>query len=299
MRKIWAALLLLMCIPGWCVDRQEQWLSYGMGVPVLLYHGILEQPDRTRIYEISVDSFRKHMGALKLAGYTTITTRDLLDFFQKKKRLPKKSVLITFDDGEKTSYYLTDAILKEMGFQAVMFVIPLMQENQYPAYLSWEELNQMHQSGRWDIQTHGYKYHNIIKIDAQGTTGNFASNLMWLKDQNRLETIEEYKKRLIDDLYKQKQIIESNVAGVKVIAFAYPFGDIGDSAENLDATLATAINITAVNTVFPLSFGTVYFEGEDYTLSTSPHLINRLIDGERYSAAQLIEFLQKVEWEKG
>lgn len=289
--------LLLLTAFFLCLSNaqaEERMLPYGSGIPVLLYHGLLKEPDPSKIYSMSVEAFRDHLGALKIAGYTTVSLQDLLDYYRHKKQLPAKSVMITFDDGERSSFENADPILKEMGFRAAMFIIPLMQEKKYPLYLSWEELNAMHRSGRWDIGAHGYRYHNLIALDSEETKGNFASNLQWLKDKNRLETVEEFENRLSEDLILQKKTIESHIPGLEVIAFAYPFGDIGYSAENIDAALAQAINYMAVSKVFSLSFGTVTFDTEDYTVTTTPQLIVRLMDSERISPQALIRVLQKA-----
>lgn len=297
-RTIFLFLLLFMHI-GACgknyETQQQEWLPFGTGIPVLLYHGLLEKADRTRIYDISIKEFRSHLAALKEAGYTTVGVQDLLDYFQQKRKIPKKSIMITFDDGRKDSFYLSDSILKEFGFQAVMFIIASMQDKQYPLYLTWEELNLMYHSGRWDIQAHGYQYHDLIQIDERGTRGNFASNLKWLTKEKRLETTEEYEQRLVNDLIKQKRIIENHIPGNKVIAFAYPFGDWGSSAENIDHTLAEAVNYIAVGQVFSMSFGTVVFQPEEYRIVTTPHLIMRFMDNERFSPEQLVQIIQNFQ----
>lgn len=296
---MWGVLLLSPFTKCFAVmESNGELLPFGQGIPMLLYHAILNKSDPSQIYAISIDAFKEHLRALKLAGYTTVNTRDLLAHFQRKKNLPKKSILISFDDGERSSYLMSDPILEEMGFQATMFIIPLMQEDQYSLYLSWEELNTMQKSGRWDIQAHGYKYHNLIAIDSAGAEGNFASNLMWLPDKKRLERISEYQERLRSDLIIQKKIIEKNIPGLQVIAFAYPYGDYGESSKNLDSHLTTAINATLVNASFPLSFGTVYFEIDEYTISSGAHLINRFMDSDRLSPDELIRALESFHLQK-
>lgn len=264
-----------------------------MGIPILLYHGILKEEDPSQIYAISEKKFKEHMIALKQAGYTTINTYELLEHLQGHRLLPPRSIMITFDDGERTSYYNSDPILKELGFKAVMFTIPLMEEMEYLGYVSWDELRTMVHSGHWDVQAHGYKYHDLIPIDEREGRGNFASNLMWLSDQNRLERIDEYEKRLTQDLIKQKELLETQV-GNRIIAFAFPFGDRGDSSQNLDADLAMAINYISARKVFPLSFGTVYFESDQYQVSNSSQLIHRWMDNGSLGSQDFILFLEKV-----
>lgn len=275
-------------------QAQEKTLPPGLGVPVLLYHGVTEQYNPSEVYTISKHQLREHLGAIKLAGFTSINTHDLYDYFYKNKSLPAKSFMICFDDAPKSIYYSGDPILKEFGFQAVMGVTTLMQEKDYPLYLSWAELNEAFRTGRWDLQAHGYQYHNLIPINEKGEKGNFGSNLMWLEKENRLETLDEFKARLKEDLIKQKNEIEIQIKGTDVIAFIYPFGDWGPGTKNLDSSLAIAIAYEAVNEVYPLSFGNVEFDINNYTMTSTPHLIVRLIDNGSITPQQIVHLLESL-----
>ena len=46
-----------------------------------------------------VDVFEKQIKTLKKIGYTPISYEDLVQYKEGKKKLPKRSYLITFDDG--------------------------------------------------------------------------------------------------------------------------------------------------------------------------------------------------------
>lgn len=264
----------------------------GVGIPILLFHGIVETYNPALIYTISKKEIRNHLMILKDAGYHTITMEQLYDYYYKQKPLPAKSFMLTFDDGLRTSYYAADDILKELGFTAVMFVIASMPGHNYPAYLSWAELNQMRATGRWEMQAHGYNFHYLIPVNSQGAIGDYGTNLEWLPTKERLETIPEFTDRIRTDLHKMKEIIEENVKGAHVIAFAYPFGDYGIQSLNLDPDLAVAINYKEASAVFPLTFGNVTFTPSEYRFTTTPHLIDRFMDSGSITAEELLRLME-------
>ncbi|BDG45094.1 polysaccharide deacetylase family protein [Saccharococcus caldoxylosilyticus] len=96
------------------------------GVPVLLYHHILEDKDE-RIFRatttVPLSQFTNEMNYLKEQHYTTITPQQLLAYVKKEQLLPPKSVLITFDDGLKSNDVYAYPVLKRLNFKATIFMI--------------------------------------------------------------------------------------------------------------------------------------------------------------------------------
>jgi len=260
-------------------------------IPVLVYHGIVNKPDG---FNVLLRDFKDQMFALKKAGWQTISIKDLYAFMKGEKKLPDKPFLLTFDDGRKDSFYPVDPILKVLDYNAVIFVITKhLLEDKSDYYLSKNELQQMNKSGRWDIQAHGYQFHNFIEIDDQGNKGHFASNKMWLSDQGRIETDEEYKQRLLDDHLKSKNLLESHIKGLKVIAFAFPFGDYGQDALNIDKNKAIESNLAAVREVYPLSFELNNQNGDFINHKYSEcNLLKRFEVPNDLSASNLIKILE-------
>ncbi len=119
---------------------QAQVLEVEAGVPVLLYHGIVKEADGINI---TWQNFIDQMESLKRAGYQTINTDQLARFLKGEDINVQKPVMITFDDARKDSYYYSDFVLKELDFQAVMFVSVNKQVNEDDFFLSWKELNKM------------------------------------------------------------------------------------------------------------------------------------------------------------
>lgn len=218
-------------------------------VPILVYHGIVtDKPNNNE--EVSVDTFKKQMFLLKKNGYRTVTMRDFYDFIKNNKQLPKKSFVLTFDDGRKDSYYPVDPILAALNYNAVMFVITNNLGKNSPYYLSNEELKKMVNSGRWEINSHGKNAHGYIEVDNNHNKGRYLSNKMWLAE-GRIEADDEYKKRIRNDLLGSKDDIEKEF-GIEVIGFALPAGDYGSRGSNF--LHAKDIVLSALKDIYPLSF---------------------------------------------
>lgn len=202
--------------------------GYATSIPVLMYHRITTGNDP---YNVTPAAFKAQMFALKRAGYTTVSAEDYASFIEGTKKLPPKSVLITFDDGTKDSYYPTEPILKALHFRATEFVITKYSiENSAGShyYLSAIELRAMERSGNWDLEVHTRDGHSYYPINANGVQGQFYPNKLWLPTKHRMETDAEYASRVYDDIYTAKQELE-NFTHKPANVFAFPFADIGEN----------------------------------------------------------------------
>lgn len=259
-------------------------------IPVLLYHG-----EGNEGLSIPQSTFVEHMRYLKENGWKSITLEEFYGFIKSGKKLPEKSFLLTFDDGRKDSYYPKDPVLKDYGFNAVMFVVtgfslPNLEEKKSTFYLSRAELDQMLRTGRWELQSHGKEDHVFYAVDSQGTEGHFLSNLLWLPDQNRLETEEEFRSRIINDLTVSKTTLEK-VFGKPVLAYAYPFSDYGPDTENFKKS--ESIIDQVVPSIYDLSFYQVWPSlGDSFNYpDSSSYKMKRIEPLSDWSGEDLIETL--------
>lgn len=203
-------------------------------VVVLNHHGVFANDTGLADYSgISYDRFKDQMFALKKAGYETINMEDLYLFLRGKKQLPEKSLMLTFDDGIKDSYYNADPILKLLNYTAVMFVITSqsIEKNNSKYYLNTDELHQMQNSGRWDIESHSYNAHGKVVTDEQGSAGPYLTNKIWIANEGRLETDQEYFYRVQNDLRMAKEQLEKEF-NKTILGFALPYGDFGQRETN-------------------------------------------------------------------
>lgn len=187
-------------------DKDNQYyqkkIKNSASIPVLLYHGVIDENDG---FNVLKKNFDEQMFALKKSGWQTISLEDFDEFIKGKKQLPAKSFLLTFDDGRKDSFYPVDPILRTIGYNAVIFIITgQTHEKEGKYYLSWPELKYMAKSGRWEIESHGKNDHGFVDISDNKEQGHFLTNKEWLSDQQRIETEEEFKQRIISDLSDAK-----------------------------------------------------------------------------------------------
>lgn len=202
--------------------------GYAASIPVLMYHRITTGNDP---YNVTPAAFKAQMFALKKSGYTTVSAEDYADFLGGTKKLPAKSILITFDDGTKDSYYPVEPILKALNFRATNFIITKYSIEDYAGshyYLSAIELKAMERSGNWDLEVHTKDGHSYYPISASGKMGEFYPNKLWLPTKHRMETDAEYAARVYNDMVTAKREIE-NFTHKPANLFAFPFADIGEN----------------------------------------------------------------------
>lgn len=173
-----------------------------IGIPVLYYHSVLpesETPTKNEVI-ISPEKLKEELKIVQSLGYTTLTMSEVNDYITNNKPIPKKSILITFDDGYTDNYVHAFPILKELNMKATIFVISSGIDSGY--YLSKEQLKEMSNYGI-DIESHtvNHVHLNTLSYDAQ---------LKELKDS--------------------KAKIES-VTNKPVLSIAYPFGDFNANSE--------------------------------------------------------------------
>jgi hypothetical protein len=204
-------------------------------VPVLAYHGINAKPDH---YSVTRRQFAEHMQMLRRAGFEAITIAQYVRFLQGyRDRLPKRPVLITFDDGRLDSYRGADKVLAETGLRATMFAIAGFTEHKSPFYLGWDELRRMMKSSRWDVQEHAGIGHVNVRYDAKGSEGPAYAYRQYTEGEG-LETFEEFKARVRHDILWAKRTMTEQLPGFSPWSFAVPFGNYGHDGDTNDKRIA-------------------------------------------------------------
>src|SRR4051794_39461671 len=92
------------------------------------------------------DVTREDVVRLHDAGYETIGLAQLIAFLRGEDvALPSRPVVLTFDHGRRDTR--TDALLRELGYRAVVFVDVGRVSDETPGYLRWNELDALQRSG--------------------------------------------------------------------------------------------------------------------------------------------------------
>ncbi|KOC55780.1 xylanase deacetylase [Clostridium botulinum] len=129
------------------------------GVPVIMYHSI--KYEKNNCVRLPKENFENQMRYLKDNNYTTLTLDELYSFFEKNIPVPKKSVVLTFDDGYKDNYETAYPILKKYGFKATVFVITNCIDT--GEYLTSEQLKELDKNG-FDVQSHTANHETLTEF---------------------------------------------------------------------------------------------------------------------------------------
>lgn len=93
----------------------------GIRVSIIGYHDIAENLPETAM-RMHASKFRKQMEAIRQLGLPVITLEQFTAWKKIGTPIPAKSVLITFDDGWKSTYTDAFPILKEFGYPFTVFL---------------------------------------------------------------------------------------------------------------------------------------------------------------------------------
>jgi peptidoglycan/xylan/chitin deacetylase (PgdA/CDA1 family) len=141
-------------------------------VPILVYHNLGPQSKGRLV--LGADAFAEQMRYLRREGYHVVTLSEFVDWTRLKRQLPKKSVVLTFDDGYHAFRDYAYPVLKSLGFTATLFV--------YTDYvgggrnaLTWDELKRLVAEG-FDVQAHS-KTHGDLRRAAGETDAQYAQRM--------------------------------------------------------------------------------------------------------------------------
>jgi len=143
-----------------------------------MYHSV-GFPDKNWIHShltSSLNEFESQIKTLKRAGFTSITLLDLYEYRIENKKIPKKSIVLTFDDGYRDNWIYVYPVLKKYRFKGTIFVSPEFVDTSKEArpnlfslknkstkeksklmklgFLNWNEMRIMEEDQVMDIQVH-------------------------------------------------------------------------------------------------------------------------------------------------
>ncbi|MFB8116983.1 MULTISPECIES: polysaccharide deacetylase family protein [unclassified Streptomyces] len=213
----------------------------GVAPVVLAYHDI-GRVGGSR-YTVTPEAFDAQLGALAAAGYRTLSSAEFVAYLRGGKAPGPRSVFLTFDDGTHGLWTHADRILATYGMRASAFLITRAVGSHRPYYLSWEEIDRMSRSGRWDFENHTHDLHRRSAVDAAGHTSSALTSRLWLPGARRKETEAEYRRRVENDLDRSIGDITRHGLPVPRL-FAYPFSEASGHGPvpSVNRTLRSALD---------------------------------------------------------
>jgi peptidoglycan/xylan/chitin deacetylase (PgdA/CDA1 family) len=171
-------------------------------VPVLSYHNFSLEKSTSRM-TVTKAAFEEQMKLLRDKGYRVISMDQLFDFLEFKSQIPKKSVVITIDDGWRSAYDIALPILKEYGYPATFFVYTDLIVGSHKT-LSWELVKELAKNGI-DVQGHTKTHRDLTLVDKK-------------------ESFTEYFEAIKKELSESARVIKAKV-GKDIKYLSYPNGE--------------------------------------------------------------------------
>lgn len=186
-------------------------------MPVIMYHRFIEQDSEKGVHGtwMPITMFEKHLRLMKWLGYETLTFRDLADKgFIHRLQYGKKYLMITADDGYQDNLTRMLPLLEKYGYKAVVYVVTGEGYNRWDvehptnpdtkvSLMSGEQVKALAASGHVEIGGHTLTHPRLSK----------------LTPEQQAHEIQENKRQL------------EALLGHPLLSFAYPYGDINDSAK--------------------------------------------------------------------
>ncbi len=137
---------------------------------VLCYHTFLGKP---AVYtDFSISEFNSHIKTLKNAGFTFVTWSQIA----KRQITGTKNVLIVIDDGNRSTYWAYQQVLKPLKIKPMLAIYPGIIGSRRFA-LTWEHLLEMHKDG-CELASHGYFHQYFSEKYAQSHPKDFHNEIV-------------------------------------------------------------------------------------------------------------------------
>ena len=184
---------------------------------ILMYHDVMDiQPETDamrQVIGIRPEHLEEQFKYLDDNGYNTLFVSEFVSLLGKE--IPRKTVVITFDDGLTDVYETVLPLIKKYNIKITVYANPGF--NGTNGRMTYPQIKKLHESGLVEIGAHTMKHADLTLAD---------------DDEARAEI--RYSKQVL------QEIIEAPVT-----SFAYPFGKFGYREEKMVADEGIRIALAA------------------------------------------------------
>lgn len=224
------------------VDTKKQ-----IELPIIMYHHIdtianVDKNDKIAVgLRVSPEVFERQLKYIRDNNYTTITSYDLADYMEAKKELPKKPILLTFDDGYKDNYVEAFPLLQKYKMKGDFAIIT--GGTNTSDYMSTDDLKSLVAKGH-SIASHTVNHcTTAIKINSNtfqdSVVDSHEKSCTKFATQEKLTT-----GQIRYEFQKSKEDLEKAL-GIKIKHLVYPYGfwnsQAVDIAKSIGYTFATTV----------------------------------------------------------
>lgn len=222
---------------------------------VLSYHEIADKSETLdSTYAVTPSNFDQQIRWLMDNGYHFIGIDDILNYRKSGKALPKKAVLMTFDDGYHSVYTNAYPIIKKHRIPVVIALVGSWLQAKDKVdfdghtiarekFLSQQEIKEMVSSGLVEIASHSYFLHKGIQGNPQGNMQPAVRTRQWLSDKQKYEDEKSYQQRITNDLVKNNTFLKE-YTGQKPRVMVWPYGHYNIEVRRIAERLGMNVGLT-------------------------------------------------------
>jgi peptidoglycan/xylan/chitin deacetylase (PgdA/CDA1 family) len=185
-----------------------------MNLPILMYHAVEVGSRSGYGYAVPAGQFERQLDTIRRAGFETISLGQLFDGLDGKAPLPRKPIVLTFDDAYRNIHQAAWPLMRERAMTGTLFVVAdhVGGSNEWDQtkgmvrleLMDARELKEMAASG-WEIGSHGCRHVELAKLD-------------------------ENKQR--DEIFRSRRQLAS-LLGISPEFYAYPFGSYTEPVKGM------------------------------------------------------------------
>jgi peptidoglycan/xylan/chitin deacetylase (PgdA/CDA1 family) len=183
-----------------------------MNLPILMYHAVEAGQPSGYGYAVSAKQFERQLDAIQRAGLETISLGQLFDGLDGKAPLPRKPIVLTFDDAYRNIHQVAWPLMQERAMTGTLFAVAdhVGGSNEWDQakgmprleLMEASELKELADAG-WEIGSHGCRHLELAKAN-----------------ENQQH----------DEIFRSKLVLQS-LLELSLEFYAYPYGSYTESAK--------------------------------------------------------------------
>ena len=188
-------------------------------VPVLCYHRFSNTRGKLAV---TPAAFAEQLDYLERNQFRVVSLSELERFLLAGEKLPQRAIVITIDDGYRSTYDVAWPLLKKHGYPATVFLYSDFANT--GGGLSWAQMSEMTRSGLIEVQPHSKTHSNLtLRVGKESDA--------------------QYRERIRREVDVPSEMILTRL-GTKADAFAYPYGDTNATVIDQLARRRVALGFT-------------------------------------------------------
>ena len=145
-----------------------------MNVPILMYHAVEAGEPSGYGYAVSAAQFERQLDAIQRAGFEAISLDRLFDGLDGKAPLPRKPIVLTFDDAYRNVHQVAWPLMRDRTITGTVFAVAdhVGGANEWDEakgmprleLMNAAELRSLADAG-WEIGSHGCRHLKLAQVE--------------------------------------------------------------------------------------------------------------------------------------